>query len=161
MFIFVSYNQHISLMNTQKSHLATPRSKRWLLIGALLCFAACATISTFSQHAYLQTTSLKVEALALMDKANAPYDTHADAVEKLTMDLQKLYEYEKNRPKNSISVSLWDKLLHEDVLLGGFLKEWKTKGSLNPYYIQEVKLQVGEAFDKIAGLESKKIKSTN
>jgi hypothetical protein len=50
----------------------------------LLAATACGpTISEFNARAYEQATSLKVEALALMDKATAPYAEHADAVQHL------------------------------------------------------------------------------
>jgi hypothetical protein len=131
-----------------------------LTVIALLAFAQCAVISPFSQHAYIQTTSLKVDALNVMGMAGEPYSAHEAEVAALNTNLQKLYEYEKNRPKNAISVAMWEKLLDEKALLGGFLNRWKEEGTLGKHYIEEEKKLVAEAFDKIAGLESKKIKSS-
>jgi hypothetical protein len=144
---------------TMKTLIAKKHSF-FLVLIALFALAGCASISTFSQHAYLQTTSLKVDVLNVMSKAEAPYSTHETEVETVKTNLQKLYEYERNRPKNDISVGMWEKILDDKALLGGFLNRWKDEGTLGTYYIEEEKKLVAEAFDKIAGLESKKIKSS-
>jgi len=75
--------------------------------------------------------------------------------------LRKVYEYEKNRPKNEISVKLWDILIDTNgYLLGGFLSRWKKENKLNVAFITNEKDLVGKAFDQISGLESKKIKAS-
>jgi hypothetical protein len=143
-----------------KNNLRTHKIHFGLALVMLLTVAHCAVISPFSQHAYVQTTSLKVDALNVMGMAEELYSAHEAEVTTLKTNLQKLYEYEKNRPKNSISTAMWEKLLDEKALLGGFLNRWKKEGTLGKYYIEEEKKLVAEAFDKIAGLESKKIKSS-
>lgn len=131
-----------------------------LLAVALL--AGCATISPFDQHAYVQTTSLKVDALHLMGKAVGDYTTYEKDIEAFEISLQKVYEYEKNRPKNDITVAMWDKLMKPDGhLLGGFLRRWKEEGKLGSAFVENIKEVVGGEFDKIAGLESKKLKSSD
>lgn len=125
----------------------------------ILIICSCASISRFDQYAYAQTTSLKVDALNTMSLATSNYDSCADKVQNLETSLQKIYEYEKNRPKNEISIKLWDKLLNKDGhLLGGFIERWKKENKLNETFILNLKEQVGEAFDQISGLESNKIK---
>ena len=132
------------------------------MILVLFSFTACATISSFDQYAYTQTTSLKVDAMNIMDLANEDYTLHEKSVQELQTKLQKAYEYEKNRPKNEITIKLWDKILDTNGhLLGGFLKRWETDDKLNAVFIQEEKKIVADAFDQIAGLESNKIKSTD
>jgi hypothetical protein len=143
-----------------KNILRTKKISLGLAVIALLAFAHCAVISPFSQHAYIQSTSLKVDALNVMGMAEEPYSAHEAEVTTLKTNLQKMYEYEKNRPKNTISTAMWEKLLDEKALLGGFLNRWKEEDTLGKYYIEEEKKLVAEAFDKIAGLESKKIKSS-
>jgi hypothetical protein len=129
------------------------------IIIILTSFAACSTISTFDQHAYTQTTSLKVDALNIMSMASDDFNTHVSDVKTLKTNLQKAYEYEKNRPLNKITMQMWDKLLNpEGHLLGGFLQRWEEKGSMNEVFVNEAKKQVAEAFDLIAALESGKIK---
>ena len=132
------------------------------ILVVLLSFAACATISSFDQYAYTQTTSLKVDALNAMDLATQEYTSHEKAVQELNTKLQKAYEYERNRPKNEITIKMWDKILDANGhLLGGFIKRWETKQKLNETFISEEKKLVGQAFDQIAGLESHKIKSSD
>lgn len=132
------------------------------ILLVLSVFAGCATISTFDQQAYTRTTSVKVDALNVMDLAVDEYQMHENSVSDLQTQLQKIYEYEKNRPKNEITLKLWDKLLDENGhLLGGFIVRWKNETKLSKAFITEEKKLVGVAFDQIAGLESNKLKSTD
>ena len=128
----------------------------------LLSFTACATISSFDQYAYTQTTSLKVDAMNTMDLATDEYTTHEKTVQDLQTKLQKVYEYGKNRPQNGITLKMWDKLLDANGhLLGGFIKRWQNEHKLNAVFVREEKKIIDEAFDQIAGLESHKIKTPN
>jgi len=135
----------------------SPRSSLLLFLAILL--VSCASISPFNPKAYENATSLKVESLALMEHATAPYSEHQAEVEALTTDLQKAYEYAKGLPKNEISIAQWRILLDsERNLLGGFLKRWADKGTLSQAFVDDEKKQIGDAFDAIIGLESGKIK---
>jgi hypothetical protein len=132
------------------------------IILLLLSFTGCATISTFNQQAYSQTISLKVDALNIMDLAIDDYSVHEKTVKEFQTQLQKIYEYEKNRPKNKITIQQWDKLLDKNGhLLGGFLNRWDTDKKLGETYIAEAKKLVDKAFDQIAGLESRKLKPSD
>lgn len=129
------------------------------MMFVILTFCSCASISKFDQYAYAQTTSIKVDALTVMSLATDDYFSCSNKVQDLEVNLQKVYEYEKNRPKNEITIKLWDKLLAKNGhLLGGFIERWKKDKTLNGAFISESKEQVSEAFDQISGLESKKIK---
>jgi hypothetical protein len=134
-----------------------------IILFMMLLISGCATsISGYDQQAYMQTTSIKVDALNLMDSAKYEYNNHIQAVQKLQTNLQKIYEYEKNRPKNDITIKLWDKLLDKNGhLLGGFIERWKSGTKMSDTFISNCKDQVGEAFDTISGLESQKIKKTD
>jgi len=91
------------------------RKNGLIILFLSLLISGCATsISRYDQHAYMQTTSLKVDALNLMDSAKDEYNSHIIAVQELQTNLQKAYEYEKNRPKNEITIKLWDKLLDKN-----------------------------------------------
>jgi hypothetical protein len=129
-----------------------------LLIVAFL--AACSTIAPFSQAAYQQATSLKVEALSTMDKASEPYDKHKAVVEALIINLDKSYEYARGRPKNEDSSRQW-KMITDPAgnSLGGFLSRWKEDSTLNPRFIEEAKMEVSDAFDAAIELESGKRKT--
>jgi hypothetical protein len=137
-------------------------TRQLVLLLFLFSFAACASISPFDQYAYTQTTSLKVDALNIMSLATKEYSASEKTVQELQTNLQKVYEYEKNRPKNEITLQLWDKLLDANGhLLGGFIMRWQNESKLNAVFVQEEKKIVAEAFDQIAGLESHKIKTSN
>lgn len=148
-------------METIQKNVASLRSFYALIV--LLCVWGCTScgpfISVFDQHAYQQTTSLKVDALKVMALATDSFSRHAQEVEQLETNLQKVYEYERNRPKNSITVQMWDLLLASDGhLLTGFLRRWQQKAILGNAFVQNQQKIVGEAFDQIAGLESGKLK---
>ena len=122
--------------------------------------ASCGpTISTFSPIAYEQATSLKVDALGLMDRATEPYADHRADTESLTVRLAKAYEFAKGRPDNDISTEQWRILIDPGRnLLGGFLARWKKESRLSTRFVTEAKGLVSDGFDTIIGLESGKLK---
>ncbi len=128
----------------------------------LMSYVSCVSISHFDQYAYAQTTSIKVDALELMDLAINDYSSCEANDREFQTKMKKVYEYEKNRPKNDITVKLWDKLMDPNGhLLVGFLNRWKTEKKLSATFIAEEKKLVSKAFDQISGLESKKIKPSD
>lgn len=142
-----------------------PRTDRCLYLLGLLFLAlieACSPlISTFDQYAYTQTTSLKVDALNLMDKATDKYDNHINEIENIRTNFQKIYEYEKNRPNNEITTKMWYKLMSTDTtnhLFTGFINFWKVHSTVSQIYLDSKKDEISQAFDQIAQLESAKIK---
>jgi hypothetical protein len=117
-------------------------------------------IAPYRPVAYDKATSLKAEALKLMDKATEPYAQHQAAADTLRLNLDKAYEDAKGIPKNEVATQLWETLKDPNHnLLGGFLKQWQQKSVLKKPFIDEKKAQVGEAFDKIIALEVGKSKS--
>ena len=133
------------------------------LIGAVAVFfqGGCSTIAPYDQAAYEHVTNAKVETLLVMGKATDSYASHKAEIERLQVTLDKAYEYDRNRPLNSITVRMWEKLRDpERDLLGGFLREWQEDGPLLPKYVQNKRQQIGEAFDTISQLESGKLKAT-
>jgi hypothetical protein len=116
-------------------------------------------MSTFDQNAYTQVTSIKVDALDLMDKATENYTAHETEVKTIQLKIDKAIEYDKHRPHNEITNQLWTILNNpQGNLFGGFLGRWKKDGTCGATFIQDEKKLVGKAFDQIAELESKKIK---
>jgi len=145
-----------------QSRLSTDFTAVCLTLLFLLAFAACSTISTYDQTAYLQAVNTKVDALALMAKAVEPYTNYRNEVAQFLIELDKAYEYERGRPLNTDTIKQWDILRNPDGdLLGGFLKEWKDEGKLLPVYVERKRAQIGTAFDQIIQLESGKVKSTS
>jgi hypothetical protein len=116
-------------------------------------------MSTFDQAAYSQVISLKVDALALMDKSGDDYSSHTTDISALQLELDKAVEYDKHRPNNLITNEQWAILSDPNGhLLGGFLAKWKKDGKESTVYVTDKKKQIGDSFDQIAELEIKKLK---
>ena len=122
-------------------------------------FQGCDTIAHFDQAAYTQITSVESDALSLMDKATEDYSIHKQEIDDVSNKIQKAYFYDKNRPKNKITEEMWKLIIDPNGhLYGGFLARWKAEGKLGAAFIDEAKKKMQENFDRIAQLESKKIK---
>src|SRR6266487_3396495 len=133
-----------------------------VLLLAILMLGGCKSISEFDQYAYVQGTALKVDALSIMSKATETFASQQTNIEEVIIRIDKAYEYEKHRPQNGITLKMWEILRNPDRnLFGGFIKRWKEKSTLSAPFINEASIQVGEAFDMIAELESHKIKPTD
>lgn len=147
-------------LKSEKSHYTQGKLKlisQFTLITIILL--ACDTMSHFDAFSYKETISTKVEALDIMNFATEKYSKHEKEIHDLNLNLQKIYEYEKNRPKNVETTKMWEILLNpEKNLYGGFLKRWQNDTTLNKFFIDEAKVQVAEAFDMIIDLENGKIK---
>jgi hypothetical protein len=116
-------------------------------------------MATFDQASYAQVTSLKVDALALMDKSTEDYSSHINDVAAIQLELSKAIEYDKHRPNNLITNEMWNLLNDPNGhLLGGFLVKWKKDGKESAAYVADKKQQIGESIDQIAELEIKKLK---
>jgi hypothetical protein len=138
---------------------------KWLLLSLTIAMltTACESVKTaiFDQYSYQKTTELKVETSNLMDKATNPYKDHKEEVEKLLVDIQKLMEYEKNKPNNEITFAMWQLLNNKEKnLLAGFFKRWEEKETFSPVFLEESKNQVLEALDLLIQYEIKKDKQS-
>lgn len=126
---------------------------------AFLLVTSCASLRTaaFDQYSYQKGTEIKVDATRLMDKATMSYDSQTAAIENLQSELDKMVEYEKNKPDNTISYAMWKMIANPDKnFIAGFLKRWKDKGTLSTFFINEAKGQTVEALDLILKYEGKK-----
>jgi hypothetical protein len=120
-----------------------------LVLSLMLTLACCApTIALYDQHSYQETTALKVDALSLMDLAAESYRDHLNEISALETKVNKAYEYEKHRPKNELTVKMWE----------NFIQKWKNENTIRPAVIDGAKKNVGNAFDQIIQLEVEKIK---
>lgn len=131
-----------------------------ITLFALLTVGCSPLMSNFDQASYAQVTSLKVDALALMDKSTDDYASHLSDVTALQLELSKAIEYDKHRPSNTITNDMWNVLSDPNGhLLGGFLVKWKKDGKESSAYVTDKKQQISDSFDQIADLEIKKIKA--
>lgn len=125
----------------------------------LIFLAACSTIDVFNQRAYEQATSIKVEALTLIDKATDSYNNHKTEIDQLELSAKKAYEYAKGREKNIESTMQWEIMVNpERNLLFGFLKRWKEEDKLGSAFISNAKEIISDGFDAVIELESGKRK---
>jgi len=130
-----------------------------ITLGIITLSSCKPLMSTFDQASYSQVISLKIDALALMDKASDEYSSHISDVNTLRLELDKAVEYDKHRPNNLITNEQWALLSDNDGhLLSGFLVKWKKDGKESPTYITDKKKQINVAIDQIAELEIKKLK---
>jgi len=126
------------------------------VVAIVLC--GCQTISTYDEHAYALQTSCLADILKLVDVANTPYDSNADQIKAVSLNVERAYEYDRNRPLNQIQVKQWD--IVRDPAQGsfaGFLAHWKAHGTLSNTYITEKKKQIAIQFDAMTTLEAGKI----
>ena len=136
--------------------------KSLFVVAFMLFMASCQSLKTavFDQYSYQQAISIKVESLNLIDDASQPYNTFEVEVKDFLLELQKMVEYEKNKPNNEISYAMWKVLANKDKnLLAGFFKRWKANGQLSEAFTKEAKLQVSEALDLIIKYEAQKNKT--
>lgn len=130
-----------------------------MLFASFCLIAGCKLIAEYNQVAYEYATSLKAEALALMEKASEPYADHEEDVEELMLEVEKAYEYANGLPKNEISAEQWKILKDkEGTLLGSFIELWKKEGQLSEISIVEAKEVVSKNFDQIIELEVARIR---
>lgn len=145
-----------------------PLVPTFLAVIILVCMQGCATISPFDQFAYAQVTAVKVDVLELMDHSVETYQSHEKQVGELNNRILKIIEYEKHRPKNGVTVKMWNKLYSVDStgqinnsIIPSYWAKWKKEKTERLVFIEQAKEQVAAAFDLIAQLESKKIKPTD
>jgi hypothetical protein len=132
------------------------------LLWVVLFLSACTTISPFNQKAYEQATSLKVDSLALMDKAKTdPYSAQKSSIDALKLNVEKAYEYVKGLPKNDVTTRQWEIIKDpKSNSLYGFLSLWEKDKDLTARqtFVDEAKGEVSKHFDQIISLESGKQK---
>lgn len=133
------------------------------LIGISFTLISCNSTKTaaFDPYSYQKTIDIKVEASKLINKATMPYTTHKEDAKNLLMDIEKLAEYEKNKPNNEITFAIW-KILNDQQknLLAGFFKRWETKAVLSPAFVEESRKQILDALDLMIQYEIKKDKES-
>jgi len=136
--------------------------KGFAIISLLFCLlVSCSpTIAVFDQYAYTQATAAKVDVLNLMELATDSFQHHEQDIKTVKTTLRKLYEYDKGRYRNAITIKQWE-ILNDTTgnLFGGFLRYWKEKKVLSPAYIYNKQGTISTAFDQIIKLEKSKNKA--
>lgn len=115
----------------------------------------------FDSYSYQKTTEIKVETLKIMENATDLFQNHKPEIEALLLEIEKLIEYEKNKPHNEITFAMWQALNDQEKnLLAGFFKRWEAQKTLSPYFIDESKKQILSAFDLLIQYEINKDKES-
>jgi len=152
----IMYFSNSKYMTAEKNKLS------YIIISLfILSLVSCsALIAPYNEVAYQNATNLKVESLAIMDKATGPYDDYQRVTGELMIKLKQAYEYSKGIPKNQFSAKQWEVMIDPDGgMIGGFIEKWKTSGRLNETFVIEAKGNVEKGFEEIIKLESAKIKN--
>ena len=127
----------------------------------VILFVSCNTIKTaiYDQYSYQQDIALKVETLAVLKHGTESYDAFETQIEHLLLEMEKMEEYEKNKPNNSISYKMWELMTDENRnSVAGLFKMWKTKGQLSSVFLLEANDQIEAAFDALIKYEISKNK---
>lgn len=141
------------------------------LLWLLLFITGCKPlIATYDEYSYTQLSSVKVDVLNVIDKSTEDYTTHAAEVADVLTETHKAMEYDIHKPKNEIMAKMWsvmDGLLTDTTALipnqpkshlKGLLASWKKEGHFSgKTFVNEAKQQIGEGFDLLMELESRKI----
>jgi hypothetical protein len=139
-------NVAVSKMKTQQALIIAV--SLWLL-------SACAPlISLYDQYAYTQAVSLKVDMQNLADESATTNYTDAKAnVDAVNTELQKAYEYDRGRSKDSLSTKQYGILLSDKGFYKNFLKDWQTHSKLSTTAAGEMRIQIGKLMDEVIALE--------
>jgi len=138
--------------------------KKQLTYAVLFCsilIVSCSSIKTaiYDQYSYQQEISLKIETKALLEHATEDYATYQGQIVKVLLEMDKMEEYEKNKPDNTISYQMWHLMTDSDKnSVAGLFKRWKGKGQLTEVFAEEASKQVMEAFDALIKYEVSKDK---
>ena len=131
----------------------------WPLLLVALAGGCASSVAVYDQEAYKQAVALRVESLALMDKAVEPYSNHEASVDALLVNLEKAYQYDRGRPGNEAVTRQWEILKDPNHrLLGYFLQRWKDEKQLRKAYVDGQKKNVSLAYDEIISLLGSQIK---
>lgn len=132
-----------------------------ILLLCVLMLSACNGIKTaiYDQYSYQQEVTLKVATKSILDQATNPYEDYKNEVSVLLLEMEKMEEYEKNKPHNELSYQMWQLMTDtEKNNVAGLFKYWEEKGQLSPVFLSEATDQVMETFDVLIQYEVSKDK---
>lgn len=132
-----------------------------MLITAFLSSCSILKTAPYDQYSFQKTIEIKIDANQLIEKAENSYQDNIKEIEELQNEIAKIVEYEKYKPNNEITYKMWLLLSDKNKnLLAGFLKRWKEKDKLSPFFITEAKGQITEALNLLLEYENKKEPAT-
>jgi hypothetical protein len=155
--------KQVKIKTTRVANALKKQASLVLVALGMLLMTSCDSLKTavYDQYSYQKSVEIKVEASSLMDKATTAYSDNLVEIEALDKEIQKIVEYEKNKPNNEITYAMWKILSNKEKnLLSGFFKRWKEKGQMSQFFITEAKAQILEAMDLLIQYEGKKDKES-
>ncbi len=134
--------------------------KQFLWLCLLIFLFGCKPlIALYDQYAYTQATSLKVDMQNLaLESDSVSYDVAKPDIDKVNVELQKAYEYNKGRDNNSLSTKQYEILISDAHFYKSFLGNWKTKGKESEALATDASNKIAELMDQIIKLENGKNK---
>lgn len=130
----------------------------WLFLLASL-ISCKPTIALYDQYAYTQATSLKVDMQNLaLESSIVSYDAAKPDIDKVNVELQKTYEYNKGRDLNSLSTKQYEILISDKGFYKQFLNNWKSSGKESEAFAQDASEKIGQLLDQAIKLENGKNK---
>jgi hypothetical protein len=138
--------------------LALNKKFYWLFLFGLL-LSCKPMIALYDQYAYTQATSLKVDMQNLaLESDSVSYDAAKPDIDKVNVELQKAYEYNKGRDLNSLSTKQYEILISDKDFYKQFLSNWKSSGKENKAFAQDASEKIGQLLDQVIKLENGKNK---
>lgn len=131
--------------------------QHFFLVVALGTLMSCGGLH-YSTTAYNDDMAIKNTAMALIQKSNEPYSSHATEVEALKADVLRALGNEKARKGNSATVALWNEVINAKGNLFDLLNLWKTNNQLSAAMTSESSAQIEKLLTNITELESNKKK---
>jgi hypothetical protein len=123
----------------------------------ILLLSACAPV--YSPYIYDQTAELKIQSLAIINKATESFEKNKLKIELLKSDLESIQLQEQMRKHNNIKVKQWNLLLDpKGYLLYGTLNKWQRDTTMTEEFINLQRKLLGEAFDLIQETEKQRLK---
>lgn len=135
--------------------------KKIFFVFITMILFSCNSLKTayYDQTAYQKTVEIKVEADNLIDKSKEDYSLYEKDIENLKNQVAFILEYEKNRPNNEISYTMWELMNNKDKnLLMSYFELWKKNKTLSNAFSEEAKKQIDEAFSILLKYEASKTK---
>ena len=151
----------------QKQLYTTVNKMKNILKTAILSFIltmmSCKSSSTsnYDSYSYQKTIEIKLASEKLLANSSQKYEIHKQAAENLLWEMNKIMEYEMNKPDNEVTTVMWQILSSKEKnLLAGYLELWKQKGTVSIAFKEEAIQQINKAFDLLLQFETKKDKES-
>ena len=132
--------------------------KIWLPFVLAFGLAACEPFANpYSAEAYKQATALKAQSLQLIQQGSQHYHQHAQTADALLLSISEAYEFAKGRGRKHTdeAAQQWAIIRDPNVgSMGAFIKQWKSQGTMNAFFVSEFSQNVSKQFDAVISLET-------